>query len=168
MSKTATIFGGGQKAITVEYAAAQKIARELAKKNYTIKSGGYSGIMEAASRGSVEEGGEAIGVTCATFPSTKGNEYLTTTVVANDIFDRLRVLMDSDLFIIMKGGIGTLSEFFLLWDIIRKQKNSPKIILVGDHWERIINSLKISGLISSKEENLLEICEGVKKVVSLL
>lgn len=114
MSKTATIFGGGQKSITVEYTNTQQIARELVKKNYTIKTGGYRGIMEAASKGATEEGGEAIGITCATFPSTKGNEYLTTTVVANDIFDRLRELMDSDLFIIMKGGIGTLSKFFLL------------------------------------------------------
>lgn len=42
----------------------------------TVKSGGYYGIMEAISKGVTETGGKSVGVTCKTFPSTKGNNFL--------------------------------------------------------------------------------------------
>ena len=97
MNKVASIFGGGSKEITQEYLDTVEIGRILAEKGYTVKTGGYSGIMEAANKGSFQNGGESIGVVCDTFISTKGNEYLTEKIISNDIFHRLRVLMNSNL-----------------------------------------------------------------------
>lgn len=160
--KKVSIFGGGYPKITQEYLDTVEIAKRFTKAGYIIKTGGYSGIMEAANKGCYENNGHSIGVVCATFKSTKGNEYLTDKIVANDLFDRLRILLDSDVFIVQKGGIGTLAEVFILLDIIRKLDNPPVVYLIGDHWYKIIDS--IEDLISEKESKLINIITNINDI----
>ena len=161
--KKATLFGGTvNDTTTKEYKDTVLIGKLLAEKGYIVISGGYRGMMEAVSKGAVENGGTAIGVTCADFKSTKGNKYLTTTVVADNIFRRLRdLIISSDVFIVQKGGIGTLSELFLTWDILRKQDNPLEIYLIGDHWHDIINA--IEPLLSDKEWDIPITCKDYKE-----
>jgi len=161
-SKRATIFGGSRtgKKPTQEYIETVAIGRELASFGYEVKTGGYGGIMEAASRGVAEYGGVSLGYTCKTFPTTQGNQYLTNTIVADDIFDRLRMLIsDTDLFIVQKGGLGTLAELFLTLDICRKMQNPPRIILFGEHWKEIMEP--IEPMLSAKEFHLYEIVTSI-------
>lgn len=159
-----TFFGGAMNIKdSKEYLETIEIARILGKKGYTIKSGGYRGIMEAASKGGRETGTNVIGYTCATFPSTTGNEYLNETVVSKDIYDRLRYLIeDSDLYIVQRGGPGTLSELFLTLDVIRKRKKKPKILLFGKFWNQIIENF--SDLIEKKDISLLTVVEDIKEL----
>ena len=134
MEKVAAVFGGGARVTdTKEYLDTVAIGRILAENGYWVKCGGYYGIMEAVSKGVSEVGGTVSGITCKTFPSAVGNKYLTETIVADDIYDRLRYLINgTQLFIVQRGGLGTLSELFLALDIIRKiKKDKPKVILVG-------------------------------------
>ena len=99
--------------------------------------------MEAVSKGVYEYGGSTIGFTCKTFKFTNGNKYLIDTIITDDIYDRLRFLIeDTDIFIVQKGGVGTLSELFLVIDIIRKMDNKPKVLLIGSFWSEIISFLK--------------------------
>ncbi len=54
-----TIFGGSKCAETdPEYDQARRAGRLLAEAGYTICTGGYLGVMEAASRGAREVGGK--------------------------------------------------------------------------------------------------------------
>lgn len=163
--KKATIFGGSRstKKPTPEYLETIELGSRLAAAGYVVKTGGYGGIMEAASKGCRERNGVAIGYTCKTFPTTQGNEYLTNTVVAEDIFDRLRMLIsDTDLFIVQKGGLGTFAELFLTLDICRKMQNPPKIILIGEHWFDIMGSMEHE--FSAKEFHLYEIVLSVEQL----
>ena len=169
MTKVAAVFGGGQRdEKSQEYIDTIEIGKILGKHNYSVKSGGYYGIMEAVSRGIIQEDGEAIGYTCKKFPSTHGNNYLTETIVCDDIYDRLRGLIENtDIFIIQRGGIGTLSELFLTLDQVRKIKNHrPKIILIGKHWHSIIES--ISSLFNNGEIDMMTILDDYKLIDSYL
>ena len=115
--KTAVIFGSALRTLTgtKEYQDTVLIAEILAKNGYIVKSGGYYGIMEAASKGAAEAGGHVIGHTCRTFPTTTGNQYLTETIPGSDIYDRLRLLIEgTDVFVVQRGGVGTLTELFLV------------------------------------------------------
>lgn len=156
--KKATLFGGAMDdKSTKEYKDSVLIGSLLAKKGYDVISGGYLGMMEAVSKGAIESGGKAIGYTCSGFASTKGNDYLTEKIVTKDMFSRLRGLISqSELFVVQKGGVGTFSELFLVWDIFRKQKNPPKIYLIGNHWKNVINS--VEPLVNPKELELLTFC----------
>ena len=161
--KYATLFGGAMNITdSLEYNETVMIGELLVEKGYTVKNGGYRGMMEAVSKGVYMAKGKSIGYTCATFPSTKGNSY-TTTVVCNDIFDRLRNLVNgSELFIIQRGGVGTISELFLCLDIIRKQKeNRPRIIAVGYFWKSILKECEY--LISDNELAMIEVVNDFKE-----
>jgi len=164
MKKYATLFGGAMNITdSVEYKETIMIGELLVEKGFTVKNGGYRGMMEAVSKGVSIAKGESIGYTCATFPSTKGNTYLTETIVCDDIFDRLRNLINgSELFVIQRGGVGTVSELFLCLDIIRKQKsNRPRIIAVGSFWKSILKECEY--LISDKEIEIIEVVNDFKE-----
>ena len=60
-----TIFGGSQaKPGDPVYQEAYLLGSLLANAGHTIQTGGYIGVMEAASRGAAENGGHVIGMTC--------------------------------------------------------------------------------------------------------
>jgi hypothetical protein len=160
-TKTYTFFGGSLKDDTTpEYLDAQRIAMFLAINGYTVKSGGYYGLMEAVSKGAKLVKKKSIGVTCSIFPSTKGNEYLSETIVTNSIFKRLDELYTgAEFFIFHKGGIGTLSEFYLLWDCMKIQSQKAKVFLVNDIWRKYLSVFtdeELKDFIFCKDHNEFE------------
>jgi len=155
----ATFFGGAiNDTTTNEYKDSILIGTFLAENNYRVFNGGYRGLMEAVSKGAVEAGGKAYGFTCSSFGNRAGNEYLTYERCLPTIYDRLEHLIeDIRVFIVQKGGIGTLSELFLTWDVYRKKKDKPKIFLIGEHWNAIISSIEV--ISSLKEREMLILCK---------
>ena len=134
------------------------IGELLSENGYIVKNGGYRGLMEAVSNGATYNGGKAIGFTCKSFGFTQGNEYLSETVECDDIYDRLRCLnSDSDVFVIQRGGIGTLAEVFLLLDEVRKMKNKPKIYIFGEQWSKLFSNL--SDFMSPEQINMIILCD---------
>lgn len=160
----AAFFGGAKRDTeTPEYLDSIKIGEILAKKGYIVKNGGYYGLMEAVSIGNEK----AIGYTCTSFGSARGNSYLSETIVCDDIYDRLRGLIEgTDLFIVQRGGIGTLAELFLTLDCVRKLKEKPLIILVGEFWEDVINGF--SKMISEKEMKLITIIKSIEELNGII
>src|ERR671938_123242 len=58
-----TIFGGARcTEADPEYAQAHRVGELLAEAGFVICTGGYLGIMEAASRGAREKGGRVLGI----------------------------------------------------------------------------------------------------------
>jgi uncharacterized protein (TIGR00725 family) len=165
--KKATVFGGGwDDRNTPEYAETVEIGKILAEAGYAVKTGGYRGIMEAASKGAFDAGGHTVGYTCTAFGSAKGNAFLKETIPSADLFDRLRHLInDTDIFVVQKGGTGTLAELFLVLDIVRKKKNDrPKILLVSKAWS-IIAALD---MISEAELDMMELVTSLEEFRTFL
>ena len=131
--KYATLFGGGHRDTTsIEYKETILIGKLLADKGYVIKNGGYFGLMEAVSKGASENNGEVLGFTCRTFRTIKGNDYLTKNYPCDDLYIRLKCLLEeSEVFIVQRGGLGTLSEIATLLDEARKMEAPPKIYVTG-------------------------------------
>lgn len=156
--KYATFFGGAKNDTTTqEYLDSISIGQMLALKGYTVKCGGYKGLMEAVSKGVRNANGNVIGYTCKTYKSTVGNEFLTQTVVCDNIYDRLKNLIEeSQIFIAQAGGIGTLSELCLVLDEARKQKIKPKIFLIGINWEIIFTY--IEEIMTENDFKMLTFC----------
>ena len=77
-NKIITVFGGSRaRAGEPDYEEARLLGRELAVRGYQVCSGGYGGVMEAASRGAKEAGGRTVAVTCGFFRA-KANEWIKT------------------------------------------------------------------------------------------
>ena len=66
--KIVTIFGGSRCTEgTPEYREARALGARLAEAGFTICTGGYLGVMEAASRGARENGGRVFGIVMIQF-----------------------------------------------------------------------------------------------------
>lgn len=170
-TKYATLFGGaGKNRESKEYKETIQIGSLLTKKGYTIKNGGYGGMMEAVSKGALLEGGRTIGYTCKQIGSEQGNEFLSETIVTKKLYERLELLIEgTSVFIVQKGGIGTLSEVFLTLDIIRKDRsiNRPIVFFIGNFWNDIIGVLK-SNIIPDHEHHLFIVVKDYEDFKQIL
>jgi len=159
MNNNVTFFGGAiNDRTTTQYSDSILIGKFLVENGYKIKNGGYGGLMEAISKGANEAGGEVTGYTCLSIGCAKGNQYLTETIPSVDIYQRLRLLIsDSEIFIVQRGGIGTLSEVFLLLDVVRKLKVKPRIFLFGPEWHSLFNHL--TDFMSPEQISMVTFCQ---------
>ena len=112
-----TIFGGSKcQESAREYADALRVGQLLAEAGFTICTGGYAGVMEAASRGAHERGGRVIGITMNQFKS-EPNRYLTKKIASEHFYERLqRLITQSVGYVALRGGMGMVTEISLVWN----------------------------------------------------
>ncbi len=119
--KVITVFGSSLPAENEkQYSDAYKTGKLLAENNAIVCSGGYGGIMEGVSKGAVEFGGDAIGITLD-YIKSKGNRFLTTEIKCRSLFERITKLIETgDGYIVLQGGTGTLLELAAIWEFMNK------------------------------------------------
>jgi uncharacterized protein (TIGR00725 family) len=144
MKKVITVFGSSRpRDGDPEYLEALEVGRALAREGFSVCNGGYGGIMEASARGAKESGGETIGITVESFART-ANRWIDRELRKATLPERIAVLVDSaDGYVVLKGGTGTLLELAYVWEFINKKFIPEKpIIIVGDFWTRVVETLK--------------------------
>jgi len=160
---TITVFGSARpEPGSAAYAQARDLGQRLAEAGYTVVNGGYSGTMEAVSRGATERGGTVIGVTCAVFDDRRlgGNPYLTRSMHAPDLLARLRQLVElGDAYVVLDGGIGTLLELFLVWNLLAIGSLQKPCLLVGAHWRDVLASLSQHTQIGPQHTAMLRVVD---------
>src|SRR6478672_12898696 len=139
-----TIFGGSKCGPdSSEYIEAKELGRRLAEAGFTICTGGYLGVMEAASRGAREAGGRVYGIVMNQFRH-EPNRYLTDKVATDHFYDRLQNLITRSVgFVALRGGMGTVTEISLVWNKLTTGVLEPRpLVLVGDAWRPVIEAWK--------------------------
>jgi uncharacterized protein (TIGR00725 family) len=92
------------------WALAEEVGRRLAVAGATLVCGGGGGVMEAASRGAAEAGGDVIGIVPGTSPDD-ANQYCSHVVATGIGHARnLAVVSSGEAVIAIGGEWGTLSE----------------------------------------------------------
>src|SRR6476660_5164365 len=141
-----TIFGGAKcREHDAEYEQALRVGQLLAEAGFTICTGGYRGVMEAASRGAHERGGHVLGITMSQFKA-EPNPYLTEKVATPHFYDRLQHLITRSVaFIAIRGGMGTVTELSLVWNKIQTRVIEPRpLVLLGDCWLPVVKAWQAS------------------------
>src|SRR5437879_1476461 len=136
MQPMVTIFGGSKcEEHSAEYQEAHRVGELLADAGFTICTGGYSGVMEAASRGAQERGGHVIGITMSQFKS-EPNRYLTEKIPSAHFYERLQRLITRSVgYIALRGGMGTVTEISLVWNKFQTRVLELRpLVLLGDWW----------------------------------
>jgi uncharacterized protein (TIGR00725 family) len=142
--KIVTVFGSSRpKEADPDYAEARELGRALAAGGFAICSGGYGGVMEAASRGAKEAGGKTYGVT-ADFFKAKTNPWIDVEVRMKTWQERLFELIRlADAFVACKGGTGTLVELAVVWEMLNKSVIAGKpFAVLGDFWTPILERVR--------------------------
>lgn len=115
----------------------------IAEKGYSIYSGGYSGSMEAISKGAKSAGGKTVGVTLKKVKSSP-NVYIDEEIIAENLMERISCLINSaEAFMIFKGGTGTLLEISSALELMNKKVMPEKLmIFYSDYWKSVIDTLE--------------------------
>src|SRR5712691_9429366 len=165
-----TIFGGSKcRESDPEYAQAQRVGELLADAGFTICTGGYLGVMEAASRGAHGRGGRVLGITMNQFKS-EPNRFLTDKVATPHFYERLQRLITRSVgFIALRGGMGTVTEVSLVWNKLQtKVLESRPIVLLGDCWAPLLKELQRYLAVSNDDLRLLDFAATAEEAVDII
>lgn len=139
------VFGGARVSPDSPlYAEAQQLGSLLARAGFTVATGGYQGTMEAVSRGAREAGGHVVGYTCDIFQTVPPNPWLTEERRTPTLTARIeRMAQEADAFIALRGGIGTLAELTVVWNLLLINGVGPKpLLLLGASWHPILEAFR--------------------------
>lgn len=165
-----TIFGGSKCGEnTEEYQQAIEIGSRLAEAGFTICTGGYLGVMEAASRGAREKGGRVFGIVMNQFKS-EPNRYLTDKVASAHFYERLQNLITRSVgFIALRGGMGTVTEISLVWNKLQTGVLEPRpLVLLGKSWRRVVDAWKENLVVSDSDLALLDFADTAEQACSIV
>jgi uncharacterized protein (TIGR00730 family) len=171
LPKTIAVFGSSEpQAGSAAYETAYRLGSLLAAARYPLVTGGYAGVMEAASHGAREAGGTTIGIACAIFGDRRPNPHLDEVVIAADLYERTRELIERAAgYVVLPGKSGTLAELALLWALDRAGclKGRP-VVLLGSDWQPLIDLLRRSDMLESSQLHNTHITGTPAEAVELL
>lgn len=168
--KIVTIFGGSKcSENSIEYREAKELGRRLAEAGFTICTGGYLGVMEAASRGAREAGGRVFGIVMNQFKS-EPNRYLTDKVASDHFYDRLQSLITRSIgFVALRGGMGTVTEISLVWNKLQTGVLGKRpLVLVGDCWTGVVEAWKENLAVSESDLAFLDFAADGAEAASVI
>lgn len=152
------------------------LGRLLAENGHIVLTGGYTGTMEAVSRGAFDAGGHVIGVTCDELERFRGgqaNPWVKEEWKYSSLNERLNALIEGgkDAAIALPGGAGTLAEIIMLWNrMITKGLPRRPLILVGMDWQQVLKTFldAQSPYIDPDAADVLFYAENVHGVLDIL
>ncbi len=170
MSKVITIFGSSfPKEGDEQYTVAYNLGAALAKKGFEICSGGFYGVMEAVSKGALENGAEVYGITVDLWRS-EPNKYITREIRCKNVFERIEKLMQlGDGFVILQGGTGTLLELASVWEYSNKKlmDNKP-IVCHSSMWKTIVDVMDKQMVYENRQPGLVKCFDTVDEIIYFL
>ena len=127
------------------YGAVRDMAAELTKLGCTIVTGGGPGLMQAANEGAsmVAPGANqrSVGIRVELPFEQDSNPFVGSAFEHRTFFSRLHhFVLVSDAFVVVPGGIGTVLETMMIWQLlqVRKLADTP-LILVGEMWNGLVD-----------------------------
>ncbi len=176
-ARIVTVFGSSRpQRGDADYKEAQTLGTVLAQRGFAVCTGGYGGVMEAASRGAKDAGGKTYGVT-AEFFNRNVNEWVDVEVRKKTWQERLFGLIElGDGFVACKGGTGTLVELAVVWEMLNKSVLAAKpLVVLGDFWNPVLQRVREVELGPAPAQvwaeasgRLLHSAKGVEEAVDFL
>lgn len=172
-----TIFGSARTLTTDPlYGQTKATARRLAEQGWMVVTGAGPGIMAAGLEGAGRE--HAFGINIKLPFEQSANEFIATDpklVTMKYFFTRkLMLIKESDGFIVLPGGFGTLDETFELLTLIQTGKAEPTPVVLlevpGGHfwtrWQEFVEEVKARGLISPADDVLYRITDSAEEAAN--
>src|SRR5437660_11488779 len=146
VGKAVTLFGSARtRPDDPFYKDAEETGRLLAKAGFAVITGGGPGIMEAASKGAFEAGGQSVGCNITLPQEQEANKYQTISLDFHYFYAR-KVMFTKygSAFISFPGGYGTLDETFETLTLIQtlKVEAFPVILYGSKHWNGLVDWVK--------------------------
>jgi uncharacterized protein (TIGR00730 family) len=136
-----TVFGSARlQPGSFGYEETKRVAAALAEMDCDIITGGGPGLMQAANEGAASRRAQSVGIRVELPFEQEVNAFVTEAFEHRTFFTRLhQFVLASDAFLVAPGGIGTVLEMMLIWQLlqVRHLENRP-LILVGSMWPGLV------------------------------
>ena len=134
-----TIFGSARaRPGTIAYEETKRVSKALAEMGCDIITGGGPGLMQAANEGVKLAGDNAqsVGIRVDLPFEQDVNPFVELAFEHKTFFTRLHhFVLASDAFIVAPGGIGTVLETTMVWQLLQvRHLDATPLILVGKMW----------------------------------
>ncbi len=125
------------------YCQAEEIGKISAEYGFRVLTGGYSGVMEAAPRGSKSIGGQTLGYTWAGLDGElEANAFLDEVEHFDSVIERVaRLVEDSDICVFFPGRTGSVAELALATEARAKGELIYPLVLIGEYWQSFFSWL---------------------------
>ena len=151
------------------YEEVRKLARALAEMDCNIITGGGPGMMQAANEGAAEvDAGHldrSVGIRIDLPFEQDANPFVQSAFEPKTFFTRLHhFVLASDAFIVVPGGIGTVLEAMLVWQLLQvRHVTDTPLIFIGDMWRELVEwgrefMLSEKGQLASPEDFDIPVC----------
>lgn len=172
--KKICIFCGSSPGKEEKYMAlGKRVGNELAAAGFGLVYGGASiGVMGAAADGTMEEGGEVVGVIPESLKIKEvvhnGLDELVTT---KNMHERKQLMYDlSEAFVVLPGGFGTMDEFFeiLTWAQLGYHSKPIYLLNEGSFFTPLvefIGHLNQSGFVRQQHLDLFKVFESFEQIL---
>ena len=154
----------------------EELGRWAAKNGHSIVYGGVNqGLMECVGKATKENGGRTIGVVpMIVEKSGRTSDYVEIEIPCDNLSDRKQLMMDqSDVFIALPGGIGTLDEIFTVASSATIGYHQKRIILYNmkGFWNGLIamlDDLQTRGVIRQQWQDWIAVANSLDDIERLL
>ncbi len=167
-------FFGSRSPKPSQYELCLNFSRAFSARGYAVVSGGYSGLMEAASRGATE--GTSVGVLAPRVFAGRhhtGNQYINEDQFARGLTERIdRLVQSSEYFFICGGTIGTITELFVAWNAAALREGfggiPQRILLLREAWEECLGAFHTSRGVYPHDVALLTFVDSADEAVRIV
>ena len=141
-----TIFGSARaRPQTFVYEEVKRLAQALAEMGCDVVTGGGPGLMQAANEGAAAanapERNRSIGIRVDLPFEQEVNPFVQQAFDHGTFFTRLHhFVLASDAFVVTPGGIGTVLEAMLVWQLLQvRHLHDTPLVFVGEMWAELVD-----------------------------
>jgi len=157
------------------YEMGVEVSYQLARRGYTIITGGGPGAMEAANRGAQKAGGTSVGLNIRLPMEQDPNDFQDVSLHFNYFFARKVAFAKYALgYVVLPGGFGTMDEFFEALTLIQtgKMQDFPIVLMGKDYWGGLVRWIRrtmvAEGTISEEDPDLFYITDDPIEAASAI
>ncbi|PIB24361.1 Rossman fold protein, TIGR00730 family [Amylibacter kogurei] len=152
------------------------LGRALADADLRLVYGaGDVGLMGAVANAAQSAGGQTFGVIPVHLLDQEvGKRDLTHFIITENMHERKKVMvMNSDAFVLLPGGLGSLDEFFelLTWRQLGLHEKHCVILNIDGYWDPMVTMIDHqieNGFVAPHNRDFFTICESVPAAMRVL
>ena len=158
------------------FSMTEELGKWAAENGHDIVFGGVNqGLMECVGKAAREHGGRTIGVVpMIVEKSGRTSDHVDIEIPCDNLSDRKQLMMDqSDVFVALPGGIGTLDEVFTIASSATIGYHKKRVILYNmkGFWDSLINllnNLQAKGMIRGDWQQYIKIANSLQELANLI
>lgn len=171
------VFCSANKQIDPEFfTMTEELGKWAAENGHTIVYGGVNqGLMECVAKATKEAGGHTIGVVPMIVEKTgRLSDFVDVEIPCDNLHDRKQLMEDqSDVFIALPGGLGTLDEIFTIVASATIGYHQKMVILYNmkGFWNNLIallDDLQDKGMVRGDWQQYIKTADSIEEISRLL